>query len=67
MSVLLVFVCERERGGTCILHMKKILEKYLPFGKSENAWDHRMPPWNVSLFQIVKKIKKQKPSKISNL
>lgn len=44
MSMLFVFVCEGETGGTYILHVSRILERYLPFGKSENAWGGRMSP-----------------------
>lgn len=40
MSMLFVF--ERERGGTYILYVSRILERYLPLGKSEKPWDDRM-------------------------
>lgn len=49
MSML--FVCERERGGTYILHVNRILERYLPFQKSENAWTDRMKSYSVTAWQ----------------
>lgn len=53
-------VCERDRGSTYILYVSRIFERYLLFGKSENAWDDRTSPWNLSLLQLGKIVYKLK-------
>lgn len=55
-------VWEGDRGSTYILHVRRIFESYLPFGKIENGMVGPLP--EILLLQLGKTVYKVNISKL---